>query len=290
MNYKIITDATSDLPSSVFGEMNVHVIPMDYTLEGTPYSFSPEINQQSIQDFYNEMRNGKTAVTSQINSFKFTEHFEPYLKEGTDIIYLGFSSGLSSTIGSANVAANELMAKYPGRRIVCIDTLAASLGEGLMVYYAARLQKTLNFDAMVKWVESNKLNFVHWFTVDDLTYLKRGGRVSGATAAIGTVLQIKPVMHVDNEGHLVAVEKVQGRKKSLKQMVDNMEATVNREMADKVWIGNCDSYDDAKHVAELVKARFNYSDEDIVIDNIGPVIGAHSGPGTIALFYYGSKR
>lgn len=213
MSYKIITDATSDLPLALAQQWGVEVLPMDYTLDGQPHTYAPGNSDVPLPEIFNAMRNGAVAVTSQINAFSFTKAFEPYLQQGLDIIYIGFSSALSGTVASAGIAKAELLEKYPDRKIAVVDSLCASMGQGLYVYYAARLQKELDFDAMVAWLEENKLHFVHWFTVDDLVYLKRGGRVSGATAAIATVLQIKPVMHVDELGRLIAIDKVQGRKK-----------------------------------------------------------------------------
>lgn len=285
--YKLITDATSDLPFSLAQEWDVEVLPMEYTLNGKPYSYCPGNGDQTTAEFFAAMRQGASAITSQINAYTFTSVFEGYLKQGMDVIYAGFSSALSGTVGSARIAQAELAEKYPGRKIAVVDSLCASLGQGLFLYYAARLQKELDFDAMVAWLEANKLHFVHWFTVDDLEYLKRGGRVSGATAAIATVLQIKPVMHVDCDGHLVAVEKVQGRKKSLKALVDHMVASMDKEKADVAFIGHCDAQKEAELVAAQIRERTGI--ETIVIDDIGVMIGAHSGPGTVALFFYGTR-
>jgi DegV family protein with EDD domain len=240
-----------------------------------------------IETFFEKMRAGVPVITAQVNSFAFLEAFEPVLKNGEDVLYIGFSSKLSGTVQSAFSAADELRAKYPERKIFVIDSLCASLGEGLLVYYAARKQ-SMAVEDLAKWVEENKLRFIHWFTVDDLVYLKRGGRVSGATAAIATILNIKPVMHVDNEGYLVAVEKVQGRKKSLRALFERMEKTVDTKVTDTVFIGHCASKEDAEYVASLVHEA--YPDMMVHIDDIGTSVGAHSGPGTIALFFVGSER
>lgn len=287
MPYKLITDATSDLPQALAQQWEVEVLPMDYTLDGQPHRYAPGNTDIPLQDVFDAMRKGAAAVTSQINTFTFTTAFEKHLAQGLDVIYIGFSSALSGTVASARIAQSELSEKYPGRKIAVVDSLSASLGQGLYVYYAARQQKALGFEEMTAWLEAHKYNFVHWFTVDDLEYLKRGGRVSGATAAIATVLQIKPVMHVDREGHLVAVEKVQGRKKSLKALVDRMAAAADMEKTDVVFIGHCDARKDAELVAGQVRERFNIN--NIVIDDIGVMIGAHSGPGTVALFFYGER-
>ena len=222
MSYRIFTDATSDLPATFAEQLQVSVLPMGFTMEEKEYFYIPGRSDMPIETFFEKMRTGIAVNTAQVNAFTFLEAFEPVLKNGEDVLYIGFSSKLSGTVQSAFSAAEELSAKYPDRKIFVIDSCCASLGEGLLVYYAAR-KRDLSVEALAKWVEENKLRFVHWFTVDDLVYLKRGGRISGATAAIATILNIKPVMHVDNEGYLVATEKVQGRKKSLRALFDHME-------------------------------------------------------------------
>ena len=260
---------------------------MGFTMEEKEYFYIPGRSDMPIETFFDKMRAGVNATTAQVNTFTFIEAFESVLKSGEDVLYIGLSSKLSGTVQSAFNAAEELMVKYPDRKVIVIDSCSASLGEGLLVYYAARKQ-SLSIDALAKWVEENKLRFVHWFTVDDLVYLKRGGRVSGATAAIATILNIKPVMHVDNEGYLVAVEKVQGRKKSLRALFDHMEKTVDTAVTDTVFIGHCASLTDAEYVASLVHEK--YPDMMVHIDDIGTNVGAHSGPGTIALFFVGNER
>ncbi|HML68544.1 MAG TPA: DegV family protein [Clostridia bacterium] len=287
MSYRIFTDATSDLPASFAEQLHVTVLPMGFTMEEKEYFYIPGNSDMPIETFFEKMRAGVPVTTAQVNSFTFLEAFEPVLKAGEDILYIGFSSKLSGTVQSAFSAAEELMAKYPERKVVVIDSCSASLGEGLLVYYAARKQD-LSLDALAKWVEDNKLRFIHWFTVDDLVYLKRGGRISGATAAIATILNIKPVMHVDNEGYLVAVEKVQGRKKSLRALYERLEKTVDTKATDTVFIGHCAAKADAEYVAKLVHET--YPDMMVHIDDIGTSIGAHSGPGTIALFFVGTER
>jgi DegV family protein with EDD domain len=287
MSYRIFTDATSDLPASFAEQLHVTVLPMGFTMEEKEYFYIPGNSDMPIETFFEKMRAGVPVTTAQVNSFTFLEAFEPVLKAGEDILYIGFSSKLSGTVQSAFSAAEELMAKYPERKVIVIDSCSASLGEGLLVYYAARKQN-LSLDALAKWVEDNKLRFIHWFTVDDLVYLKRGGRISGATAAIATILNIKPVMHVDNEGYLVAVEKVQGRKKSLRALYERLEKTVDTKATDTVFIGHCAAKTDAEYVATLVHET--YPDMMVHIDDIGTSIGAHSGPGTIALFFVGTER
>lgn len=288
MAYRIFTDATSDITVELAKTLGVTVLPMEFTIDGQIHKHVPGDPALNLKALFDAMRAGKQASTSQINAFQFTEAFEPVLEAGDDIIHIGFSTALSGSTASGQLAVAELQKNYPNRKIACIDSRAASLGEGLLVYYAARLQNELDFDGMVRWIEENKQHFCHWFTVDDLVYLKRGGRVSGTTAAIATVLQIKPVMHVNNEGKLIALEKVSGRKRSLKALVDNMEAAIDRDKADTVFVGHCDALEDAQFVADSVKERFGIA--DVRIYDIGITIGAHSGPGTIALFHYGKQK
>jgi len=287
MSYQIFTDATSDFPATFAEQLHVTVLPMGFTMEGKEYFYIPGRSDMPIESFFEKMRAGVPVTTAQVNTFTFIEVFEPVLQAGNDVLYIGLSSKLSGTVQSGFSAAEELRAKYPERKIFVIDSLCASLGLGLLVYYAARKQD-MPVEDLAKWVEDSKLRFVHWFTVEDLVYLKRGGRISGATAAIATILNIKPVMHVDNEGFLVAVEKVQGRKKSLRSLFERMEKTVDTKATDTVFIGHCDSKADAEYVASLVHEK--YPDMMVHIDDIGTSVGAHSGPGTIALFFVGSER
>jgi len=287
MSYQIFTDATSDFPATFAEQLHVTVLPMGFTMEGKEYFYIPGRSDMPIETFFEKMRAGVPVTTAQVNTFTFIEVFEPVLQAGNDVLYIGLSSKLSGTVQSGFSAAEELRAKYPERKIIVIDSLCASLGLGLLVYYAARKQD-MPVEELAKWVEDSKLRFVHWFTVEDLVYLKRGGRISGATAAIATILNIKPVMHVDNEGFLVAVEKVQGRKKSLRSLFERMEKTVDTKATDTVFIGHCDSRADAEYVASLVHEK--YPDMMVHIDDIGTSVGAHSGPGTIALFFVGSER
>jgi DegV family protein with EDD domain len=288
MSYRIFTDATGDFPAQFAKELNVTVLPMSFTMDDKEYHYIPGNSDMPIDTFFANMRAGKVATTAQINAYTFIEAFEPVLKAGEDVLYIGFSSKLSGTLQSGMAAAEELREKYPNRKIKVVDSLSASLGEGLLVYYAARKQTEMDVEALAAWTEENKLRFAHWFTVDDLVYLKRGGRISGATAAIATILNIKPVMHVDNEGYLVATGKVQGRKKSLHSLFDHMKNTVDTDMTDVVFIGHCDAEKDAEFVAGLI--REHYPDITIHIDDIGTSVGAHSGPGTVALFFVASKR
>lgn len=288
-DYTIITDSTSDLSLPALQESAVTVIPMEFHLDGKSYHNYPDEREYDMRQFYAGLKAGKTSTTSQINQQTFEEVFEPVLQQGRDVLYLGFSSGLSGTFHSSCLAAEELLRKYPEAKIICVDTLAASAGEGLLVYTAAKKKaEGMGIEELAKWAEDNRLRLCHWFTVDDLNHLKRGGRVSPAAAVIGTALGIKPVLHVDDEGHLINVAKARGRNASLTALVDHMEQTAIAPAGQTIFISHGDCLADAQKVADEVRRRMGV--KDIVINHVGPVIGAHSGPGTVALFFLGTKR
>lgn len=285
----ILTDSSADLTAELVAELGVEVIPLSFTMEDKTYFNYPDNRDIDPADFYARLRGGAMATTAAVNVADYTEAIEPILKEGKDVLVLAFSSGLSATCHSAQIAAGELMEQYPDRKVYVVDTLCASLGQGLLVWYAANLKKQGKTMEVVRdWTEEHKLNLCHWFTVDDLHFLKRGGRISAATAVLGTMLSIKPVMHVDNEGHLIKVGTARGRNASLKALVDHMEQTVLDLKDQAIFISHGDCLADAQKVADDVKARFGV--ESIIINYVGPVIGAHSGPGTVALFFMGSER
>ena len=285
-DYLIVTDSSCDLPLDVAQKLGVKVIPLEVNIEGEGTKLNNEID---IKEFYALLRSKKGVKTSAVNMDKFIEFFESVIAEDKDVIYIGFSSGLSATFMAAKNAAEELSEKYPDRKIVALDSLCASLGQGLLVTYAARKKKHgASFEDIVKYVENNKLNLCHWFTVDDLFFLKRGGRVSAATAVLGTALQIKPVLHVDNAGKLINVSKARGRDTAIKALLEKMKSTAIKPQAQTVFISHGDCIEDANKLADMVRAEFGI--KDILISEIGPVIGAHSGPGTLALFFLGSER
>lgn len=287
-NYIITTDTTTDLPEDYIKKHDLGIMSLTYTLEGTTYS---KDNPLDVRLFYEKMRNGSMPTTSQVNPENAKNIFLPYLKDGYDILHIAFSSGLSGSYNSTRIAAEELSEEFPDRKITIIDSLAASLGEGLLVHKAVMLKEQgADLDTVADWVEQNKLHIVHNFTVDDLFHLHRGGRVSKATAILGTMINVKPILHVDDEGHLIALSKVRGRKKSLQALVDSMEKQMGayRSQNDIVFISHGDSLADAQYVADLVKQRFGI--ESFLINYVGPTIGSHSGPGTIALFYMGDYR
>ena len=286
--FKIVTDSTADLPKDSIAQNQLGVMVLPYIVEGVSYGIDKEMD---VKDFYNKMRGGMMPTTSQVNPESAREYLEGYLEESREILVMSFSSGLSGTYNSACVAAQEIMAERDDCKIIVVDTLCASLGEGLLVHKAVELRKQgKSLEETAEWVESHKLNLVHVFTVDDLFNLHRGGRVSKATAIVGTLASIKPLLHVDNEGHLIAVGKVRGRKKSLHSLVDMMEQRIGsyRDKNDCFFISHGDSQEDAEYVRDLVRERFGI--ESCIINYVGPTIGAHSGPGTIALFFLGDYR
>ena len=285
-DFVILTDSGSDLTPEMAAELQVQVMPLMYTLgDGEPMPG----DAADIKDFYKQLREGKSAKTSAANYEDLLKTLEDIVSKGKDVLYIAFSSGLSSTVSTAMLVAGELAEKYSERKIYVADSLAASLGHGLLVYLAAKQRAAgASIDAVRDFVEENKLHLCHWFTVDDLHHLKRGGRVSAATAAIGTMLSIKPVLHVDDAGHLINVSKARGRKASLAALVERMEQTAIDPAGQTVFISHGDALEDAQAVAQMVRDKMGV--QDIHIGYIGPVIGAHSGPGTIALFFLGTQR
>lgn len=286
--YVLFTDSTTDLTPALVEELGVRVIPMIFNLNGNDYKNYPDNRELSSKDFYDALRAGSMSTTSQINQTTFMDTFAPVLAEGKDVLYLGFSSGLSGTFHSATLAAADLMEEYPGRTVRVVDTLQASMGEGLLVYYAAkRMAEGASLEELAAWVEAERLHFSAWFTVDDLMFLKRGGRLSGAAAVAGTLLGIKPVLHVDDEGHLIPMAKVRGRRASLEALVKHI-AQSDIPLAEQViFVSHGDCPEETQAVVNAIKelgvARIEMGD-------IGPVIGAHSGPGTVAVFFRSSTR
>lgn len=288
-DYRILTDSTADLTPALIQQLDVTVLSLTFTLEGADYADSVLAPQKTSKEFYDAMRAGSTPTTSQITPEAFKAAVEPLLKSGRDVLYLAFSSGLSGTYNASRIAFEELAAAYPQRKLLAVDTLAASMGEGLLVYLACRQRDAgKSIEDVARWVEENRLNLSHWFTVDDLVYLKRGGRVSGAAAFFGTVLNIKPVLHVDDEGLLIPMEKVRGRRQSLDALVEHMAKTAVEPAGQVVFISHGDCEADARYVADAIRTRFGT--REIYLGDIGPVIGSHSGPGTVALFFVAKHR
>ena len=286
--FKLMTDSTADLPESYLQEHGIGCVNLSYIMDGVTYGHGLEM---PWQEFYASMRAGNMPTTSQVNPEEAKEYFEKLLEQDKEILYLAFSSGLSGTYNSGRIAAEEIMEERNDCKIIVIDTLAASMGEGLLVHKAVQLRdQGKSIDEVAEWIEQHKLNLVHAFTVDDLFHLHRGGRVSKTAAILGTLAAIKPKLHVDDEGHLILIDKVRGRKKSLLALVDFMEEHIGsyRDSNDIIFISHGDALEDAQFVADQVKERFGY--DKFLINNVGPTIGAHSGPGTIALFFLGDNR
>ena len=285
-SYVIVTDSSSDLSSELLERYNVLSIPLAVTMDGMEPVPNNEIDTKA---FYAFLRSKKGAKTSAVAIETFKNFFKPYLDEGKDILYLGFSSGLSGTYNAGFVAAKELSEEYPGRTVATVDTLCASLGQGLLVYHATKKRDGgASLEEVRTWVEENKLNLVHLFTVDDLFFLKRGGRVSAVTAVAGSALGIKPIMHVDNDGHLVKIGIKRGRRASLDELCIRMKELAFDPASQTVFISHGDCEEDAKYLADRIRESMGV--QDIMIDYVGPVIGAHSGPGTMALFFLGKER
>lgn len=286
--YVITTDSTCDLPESFTKENNVDVIPVLYSVDDVVYG-TPDSNMD-IKDFYDAMRNGIMPTTMACNIEDCKTVFEKYAKDNIDILHLAFSSGLSSTYSNAVIAANDVMEEYPNCRITVIDTLAASMGEGLLVYKAVNLKKEgKGLDEVATYIEENKGNVISRFTVDDLHHLHRGGRVSKTTAIVGSLINVKPILHVDEEGLLKSLENVRGRKKSLARIIDMMEEATRdyNGTNDIVFLSHGDCEEDAKYIASEIEKRFGIK---TMVNILGQTIGTHTGPNLIALFFMGNKR
>lgn len=284
--------STADMSREYFEQRQIPFVCFHYTIDGNTY---PDDLGDSIpfEEFYDRITKGSTPVTSQVNVEEYCNFFEPFLKEGKDILHLTLSSGISGTHNSACVAREEMKAKYPDRTIVIVDSLGASSGYGLLVDAAANLrdQDMAILDA-AQWVEDNKLNVHHWFFSTDLTSFKRGGRISATSAMIGTVLNICPLMNINDKGCLIPVQKIRTKKKAIQEIVRVMEQHANggKDYSGKCFMSHSACESDAKEVASLIEERFPNLSGCVVINNVGTVIGSHTGPGTVALFYFGDKR
>jgi len=286
--YIITTDTTCDLPQEYLDQHNIILLPLYYSIHETVYG---EENALEPKEFYRIMREGAMPTTMAVNPDTARSVFSDLLVKGYDILHIAFSSPLSGSCSVATTTAREICEEIPDAKIIVIDSLCASLGEGLLVHKAVQMKDNgKNIDEVAAWLENNKLNLCHLFTVDDLHHLHRGGRVSRASAIIGTLINVKPVLHVNNEGRLLPLNNVRGRKKALTALVDLMEGKTKNysEKNDIVFISHGDSLEDAQFVANLIKERLGV--QDSLINMISPTIGSHSGPGTIALFFMGSER
>ena len=286
--YVITINSTSDLPKEWVWERKIPVVPLNCTIGGNTYR---DMYDLSADEFYGMLRAGEMAVTSQPSPQAAIDMLEPILKEGKDILHIAFSSALSGTYNSSRIAAEELMEDYPDRKIIVVDSLGASLGQGLLVYLAQeKKEQGEDLETVAKWAEENRLHMVRLFTVNDLNHLYRGGRISRTTAVVGSMLNIKPVLHVDNDGKLTAIGKVRGRKKSLQELVKLMDEKIGsyHDTCHTIFISHGDCEEDANYVAEKVKEKYQIN--TIITNQVGATIGAHSGPGTMALFFVGDER
>ena len=286
-NYVIYTDSACDIAPEILEELGVRVIPLTFMFQDEDKQYSNY--DLSAKDFYGKMREGKVAKTSAINIAPFKEEFGKILADGCDLLYIAFSSGLSTTYNSAHLAVEELKEEYPDRKIITVDTLSASAGMGLLVYLTVQKKNEgASIEQAAQFAYNNRLNLCHWFTVDDLVYLKRGGRVSPTVAFVGGLLGIKPIMHMDNDGKLINMFKARGRKAAIQAIADKYGELSITPNKGTVFISHGDCIDDAKALADIVKKT--YGVEVKIFADIGPVIGAHSGPGTLALFFLGKER
>ena len=285
MNFKIITDSCCDLPDEMISDLDLRVVALSVEMDGRAFS-EGEMTPKAL---YDHLRAGKLPKTSAVNPDGWANAIRPALENGQDALVMTFSSALSATYQSAVIAADELREEFPQRKLIVIDTLCAALGQGLLVYTAAQLRSQgKSIEEVAAWVEEHKLNLCHWVTVEDLMHLKRGGRVSAATAVVGTMLSIKPIIRVDNSGKLESFAKARGRKAAMKFLLDRMTESYDPSLSDTVFIAHGDCEADAEHLAAEIKSRFGV--KQVVIGYVGAVIGAHTGPGVLVIFHFGKNR
>ncbi len=282
-DYVLLTDSASDLPLSLVQDLDIGIIPMKYTVNE---NLCIDKNTD-IKNFYDMLRGKAASSTTQVNTEEFFEFFEKYLKEGKDILYIGFPLSLSGMFNCATNAAKELSEVYPERKIILVDSMSASIGQGILVYYAAMMKKSgSKIEEVKNWVDENKLRACHWFTVDDLHHLKRGGRISPATAVVGSILNVKPLLSMNNEGDIYVFGKVRGRKNTLDLMSSKIENLSLHE--NQVFVGHGDCIEDAKYVVNKISSIVPRINVHTVY--LGPIIGTHTGPGTVALAFMGNSR
>lgn len=290
MSYQIVTDSSCNLPEDLIEELNLEVLPLTFMVDEVQYQSFLKGEKTDLKQFYTMMREGKVITTSLPNLASSEELFRRILDNGTDVLYLGFSSGLSGTYEGMSGILDRLAPEYPNLNIMHIDTLAASLGQGLLVYLAAKMQESgASMDEVAQWVRDNRMKQCSWFTVDDLMFLFRGGRLSRTAAFAGSLLKIKPILHIDEAGHLVAMEKAKGRKKSIHALADHFEKHATKPWNEQVvTISHGDCAEDLDALKTMMEERFGVT--KFITNYVDPVIGAHSGPGTLALFFMGDER
>ena len=289
MPFKIVTDSCANLTDEVINKFDITILPLTFMVDGEQHTSYKKNEKSNLPIFYKMMREGKVVTTSLPNLVDSKKEFEKILESGNDLLFISFSSGLSGTYAALDLVCKELASQFEDRKIYTVDTLAAAAGQGMLVWMAAEMREEGKpIEEVRDWLEDNKLHLAHWFTVDDLHFLERGGRVSKTAAFAGTVLNIKPVLHVDDEGHLIPMEKVRGRKKSIEALAQHMKKTMIEPYEYKVLISHGDCPEDAELLAN--KAKEVSGVKDVCVNCLDPVIGAHSGPGTLALFYLATTR
>ena len=285
MSFKIVTDSACDLPAEMIEALDLGIAALSVELDGRAYAEG----EMTPKELYDHLRSGKLPKTSAVNPELWADAMRPALEQGQDVLTLVFSSALSATCQNAFIAAEELRGEFPDRKLIVIDSLCAAIGLGLLVHTAARLRDAgKSIEETAAWIEEHKRNVCHWVTVEDLMHLKRGGRVSAATAVVGTMLNIKPIIRVDDNGRLESLAKCRGRKAALNYLLDRMAESFDPEIDDTVFIGHGDCMEDAKYLEQKVRERFGV--QNVHINYIGAVVGAHTGPGVAVLFFYGKKR
>lgn len=289
MTFEIVTDSSANLTDEIIDKYGLHILSLVFIINDVEYKSYVKGEKTDLTKFYNIMREKVTITTACMSPSTCQEIFEPILQSGKDVLYIGFSSTLSGAYQTAHNVLEELKEKYPERKIYDVDSLSGSLGEGLLVTYAAiKRDENQNIEEVYKWIMNNRLNVCHWFTVDDLFFLKRGGRLSVSAAILGTMLGIKPILHLDNSGQLTPFTKVRGRRKSIDALFERMEALAIEPEKQIVFISHGDCLEEAKYLANKIRDRFGI--KNILINCVDPVLGAHSGPGTMALFFLGTER
>ena len=289
MSYVIMTDSCANLPEEIIEQYGIYVLPLYFRVGDKEMKSYEKGKKTDFKQFYDMMRQKEMITTSLISPERFIDAFDAVLADGKDVLYLGFSSALSGTYQSSTIAAADLLEKYPERKVITVDTLAASCGQGLLALYAAMLkQEGKTIEEVAAWAEEFKLKSCHWFTVDDLFFLHRGGRVSITSAIFGSMLQIKPVMYVSDEGKLCVDSKARGRKQAISSLISKMEEDIVDSEQQTILIAHADCEDEAEKMAQTIRSKMKV--KEILIHYLDPVIGVHAGPGTIAVFYMGKKR
>ena len=291
-NYVLTCCSTADMPLSYMKDRDIPFVCFHYNMDGKEYPDDLGVTM-SFEEFYNRIANGALPTTSQVNVGQFVAFFEPFLREGLDILHISLSSGLSGSYNSARIARDELLKKYTERKILLVDSLGASSGYGMLVDASADMRDNgANIEDIYAWLEENRLNINHWFFSTDLSHYKRGGRISAASATVGALLNICPLMNMNHEGKLIPRTKIRGKKTVIKEIVRKMETHAQNglDYSGKCFISNSACYDDARMVADLIEEKFPRLNGPVMINSVGTVIGSHTGPGTVALFFFGDKR